>query len=118
MTCAMNFGQVTPKFEKICVITSMSEECLGRPLFVRADGQMSLTALESENQRINRDGFRKSHAEDAEREHAPEGARVASHSFSRLRSDEADSDAGSESSHAEGETAGYASCDGFRSKNR
>ena len=35
---------------------------------------MSLAALESENQRINRDGFRKSHAEDAEREHAPEGA--------------------------------------------
>ena len=31
MTCAMNFGQVTPKFEKICVITSISEECCGRP---------------------------------------------------------------------------------------
>ena len=32
-----------------------------------AGGLMSLTALESENQRINRDGFSKSHSEDAER---------------------------------------------------
>ena len=79
---------------------------------------MSLTALESENQRINRDGFRKSHSEDAERQHASEGARVASHGFSGLRSDETDSDAGPESRHAKGETAGYASSDRFCCKNR
>ena len=95
MTCAINFGQVTPKFVKIWVITSMdSEECWDRPPYAAA-GRMSLTALERENQRVNRDGFRQSHAEDAERKHASEGAGVAAHSFSSLRSNKTDSNAGS-----------------------
>ena len=42
---------------------------------------MSLAALESENQRVDRDGFRKGHAEDAERKHTRKGAWVASDSF-------------------------------------
>ena len=117
MTWAMNFGQLTPKFVKISVITSISEELL-RPPARGADGQMSLAALESENQRVDRDGFRKSHAEDAERKHASEGAWVASDSFSRLRAHQADSDAGSEARHAKGETAGYTRGHGFCSKNR
>jgi hypothetical protein len=116
MTCAMNFGQVTPKFVKISEITSISEG-IG-PSAGKADGQMSLTALESENQRINRDGFRKGHAEDAERKHAPKGAWVASDSFRRLRADQADSDPGTEARHAQGETTGYTRGHGFCSKNR
>ncbi len=79
---------------------------------------MSLAALESQNQRVDRNGFCESHTEDAERKHASEGAWVASHSLSRLRSDKADADAGSESSHAEGETASYTRCRRFCCKNR
>src|SRR5262245_24102866 len=116
MTCAMNFGQVTPKFVKISVITSISEG-IG-PSATKADGQMSLAALESENQRVNGDGFRKSHAEDAERKHAPKGAWVASDSFRRLRAHQADSDSGTEARHAQGETTRYTRGNGFCSKNR
>ena len=68
---------------------------------------MSLTALESQNQRVNRDGFSQSHAENAKCQNASESARVASDSLSRLCSDKPDSDAGTKSRHAKGETAGY-----------
>ena len=112
----MNFGQLTPKFVKISEITSISEG-IG-PSAGQADGQMSLAALESENQRVNRDRFRKSHAEDAERKHAPKGAWIAADSFRRLRSHQADSDPGTETRHAQGETTGYTRGHGFCSKNR
>ena len=79
---------------------------------------MSLAALESENQRVDRDGFRKGHAEDAERKHAPKGAWVASDSFRRLRAHQADSDPGTEARHAQGETTGYTRGHSFCSKNR
>jgi hypothetical protein len=116
MTWAMNFGQLTPKFVKISVKASISEG-IG-PSAGKADGQMSLAALESENQRVDGDGFRKGHAEDAERKHAPKGAWVASDSFRRLRTHQANSDPGTKARHAQGETTGYTRGHGFCSKNR
>lgn len=66
---------------------------------------LRLAALEGENERVNRDRFRQSHADNADGQNVPERARITANGLSRRIADEADGNSGTRARHPQGEGA-------------
>jgi hypothetical protein len=63
--------------------------------------------LEGDDERVNGDGFRQSHADDAQGENFSGGAGIASDGFDGFHADEANADGGTGTGDCEGETSAY-----------